>query len=73
MTLALAHSSNSITGECFSVGAFRVDRTVLGIVSGPRNVRSLEDCLEHTEEIFQKGGEIQELSSVVDLLAFKQR
>jgi len=72
MILALAHPSNTFTGECFSVGNFRVDRTILGITGGAKNIRTLEDCLEHTKEIYQKGSQIHELSSVVDLLVFKQ-
>jgi len=67
MVLALAHESNTITGESFSVGAWSVSRIVFGFQDGIVNARTMEDCQTRKEEILgHQGKEVKIPSSMED-------
>lgn len=51
MILALAHESNTITAESFSIGSWCASRIVLGFQDGVTNVRTMEEFLERQEHI----------------------
>ncbi|RFU33185.1 hypothetical protein B7463_g3199, partial [Scytalidium lignicola] len=71
MILALSHENNDITGKIFSLGAYSIGRMALGTVSGPQNIRTVEECFNTKESILGEERKVFEPDSVEEFLGFK--
>jgi len=69
MILALAHESNDMTGEIFSLGAFAAGRMVLGFKQGVTEALTMEECLERKQEMLGTGKDVVMPSNIYDYLA----
>ncbi|TPX18612.1 uncharacterized protein E0L32_002469 [Thyridium curvatum] len=71
--MALASEQNTITGEIWNTGAFRMGRTLLGAIKDVGGCETVEKSLEAMKELQGKDREWAEPHSIPEFLVFKSQ